>query len=43
MKYKNKLKRLNDKIVAFERNTIIQEELRLHPGSFTKPGSLKKR
>jgi hypothetical protein len=42
MKHKNKLKRLNGRIEAWEKSSVVRAANQKNPGSFKKPGSLNK-
>ena len=42
MKYKNKKKKLDNRIKDFETSSGIRDANTKNPGSYTKPGSYKK-
>lgn len=42
MKHKNKLRKLSEKQKAFDTSYAVAEANRTNPGSFHRPGSLKK-
>lgn len=42
MKHKNKLKKLESRKNHFENDRYIQDAIKTNPGSYHKPGSVKK-